>query len=75
MLREIGLIPFSRPQSHKFVRLEVSIYSLTRDERLWVGTTETYNPESLPELIADVSEAVREELLARKLIPEPAEGQ
>lgn len=52
------------------VRIETSIYSVSRDSLLWVGTTETMNPSTLPELVNEVAEAVRKELLKDKLIPE-----
>jgi len=51
------------------VLIEVSIFSLTRDRRLWVGTTETLNPTSLPDMVSDIAKAVRSELLRRDLIP------
>jgi len=49
--------------------VETSIFSLARDEMIWVGTSETVNPQSLPELIDDFAKAVRGELVERDLIP------
>jgi hypothetical protein len=51
------------------VLVETSIYSLTSDKLLWVGTTETLNPKSLPDVVDDIAKAVRGELLRRDLIP------
>jgi hypothetical protein len=53
------------------VQLEIAIFSLTHDQALWVGTTETINPKSLPELVDDVAKAVRGELVRNDLIPAP----
>jgi hypothetical protein len=51
------------------VVVETAIFSLARDRLLWIGATETLNPESLPELVEEVAEAVRGELVRRDLIP------
>ena len=56
-------------RTDQILRLETSIYSLTQDQLLWVGTTETVNPKSLPDTIAEVAKAVREELQEDHLIP------
>lgn len=52
------------------LRVEVSIYSIERDELLWSGITESFEPQSLREVITDIAAAVatvleREGLLAR----------
>jgi hypothetical protein len=51
------------------VVLEISIFSLARNQLIWLGTTETVNPKSLPDLVDDMAKAVRGELLKRDLIP------
>ncbi len=56
-------------QANEVVVLEISIFSLTRNEPIWIATTETINPTSLPDLIDDVAKAVRHELLKKDLIP------
>jgi hypothetical protein len=56
-------------QATEVVQLEIAIFSLTQDKVLWVGTTETIEPKSLPQLVDDVAKAVRGELLRRDLIP------
>lgn len=56
-------------RTDQILRLETSIYSLTQDQLLWVGTTETMNPRSMPETIEEVAKAVRDELEREKLIP------
>jgi hypothetical protein len=53
----------------RIVSIETSIYSVTRDALLWVGTTETMNPTSLPKTIEEVTKAVRAELVHDQLIP------
>jgi hypothetical protein len=56
-------------RTDQVVLVETSIFSLTRDRLLWVGTTETLNPRSLPDTVNDIAKAVRSELLRRDLIP------
>jgi hypothetical protein len=56
-------------RSDTILRLETSIYSVTRDALLWVGTTETVNPKSMPKVVEEVAKAVRAELVSEKLIP------
>ena len=56
-------------RTDEVVLVETSIFSLTRDRLLWVGTTETLNPTSLPDVVRDIAKAVRGELLRRDLIP------
>jgi hypothetical protein len=56
-------------RTDKFVRVETSIYSIAQDKLLWVGTTETINPKSLSTLVAEVSKAVRKELVREGAIP------
>ena len=51
------------------VVVETAIFSLARNQLLWVGTTEMINPQSLPDVVADLAKAVRGELLKRNLIP------
>jgi hypothetical protein len=49
-------------RADQVVRVETSIYSIQEDKLLWVGTTDTVNPDSVASLIKDVGEAVRKEL-------------
>ena len=56
-------------RTDQILRIETSIYSITQDQLLWVGTTETMNPSSLPETVEEVVKAVRAELVQDKLIP------
>jgi len=49
-------------RSDEVVRVETSIYSLKEDRLLWVATTETMNPKSVPDLVGEVAEQVRKEL-------------
>lgn len=51
------------------VRVETSIYALRDDRLLWVGSTETLNPDSVDELVEDIAGAVRRELERGGLIP------
>jgi len=56
-------------RTDQLVRVETSIYSITQDKLLWVGTTETVNPKSLSALVEEVSKAVRQELVREGAIP------
>jgi hypothetical protein len=56
-------------RTDQLVRVETSIYSITEDKLLWVGTTETVNPKSLSTLVEEVSKAVRQELVREGAIP------
>ena len=56
-------------RTDQLVRVETSIYSITQDKLLWVGTTETVNPKSLSTLVEEVSKAVRQELEREGAIP------
>jgi len=56
-------------RSDQLVRVEISIYSVSQDKLLWVGTTETVNPKSLDKLVEEVSKTVREELVRGRLVP------
>ena len=56
-------------RTDQLVRVETSIYSITQDKLLWVGTTETVNPKSLSTLVEEVSQAVRQELVREGAIP------
>jgi len=70
-----GYAQASNPGSYRtdqLVRVETSIYSVTQDKLLWVGTTETVNPKSLSTLVEDVSKAVRQELVREGAIPDSA---
>lgn len=51
------------------VLIETSIFSLAQDRLIWVGTSETINPKSLPAMIDDFAKAIRGELVRRDLIP------
>ena len=56
-------------RTDQLVRVETSIYSITEDKLLWVGTTETVNPKSLSTLVEEVSKAVRQELVREGALP------
>jgi hypothetical protein len=58
-------------QVDRLVRVETSIYSVTDDRLLWVGTTETVNPTSLPKLVEEIAAAVAKDMRkAGMLAPE-----
>lgn len=56
-------------RSDQVVIVETAIFSLARDQLLWLGTTKALNPKSLPDLVDEVAESVRGELIRRDLIP------
>lgn len=56
-------------RADQILRLETSIYSVTRDQLLWVGTTDTVNHHSLKKTVEELVTAVRDQLKRDKLIP------
>lgn len=56
-------------RSDQVVRVETSIYSIREDKLLWVGTTDTVNPDSVAGLVKDVAKAVRKELEREGAVP------
>jgi hypothetical protein len=50
------------------LRVEVLIYSIERDALLWSGTTETFEPQELRKVVADIAAAVRKELEREGLV-------
>jgi hypothetical protein len=56
-------------RTDQLVRVETSIYSITQDRPLWVGTTETVNPKSPSALVEEVSKTVGQELVREGPIP------
>lgn len=56
-------------RADEVVKVETAIFSLARNQLLWIGTTETLDPKSLPDLVDEVAKAVRGELIHRDLIP------
>ena len=51
------------------VRVERSIYSVGGDRLIWVGTTETMNPNSVPGLVGEVAKAVGGDMRKQGLLP------
>lgn len=51
------------------VRVETSIYSVGGDRLIWVGTTETMNPDSVPGLVDEVAKAVGGDMRKQGLLP------
>ena len=58
-------------QTDQVVRIETSIYSVRDDKLVWVGVTDTMNPNSVSALVKDVAKAVRKELERTGAIPAP----
>jgi len=58
-------------QTDQVVRVETSIYSVRNDKLVWVGTTDTMNPNSVSALVKDVAKTVRKELERTGAIPAP----
>lgn len=50
------------------VKVETSVYDLTADELIWVGTTQTLNPSDVPSLVDGVATAVAEDMRAHGLL-------
>jgi hypothetical protein len=52
----------------KLVRVETTVYSLSTDKLIWVGTTDTLNPTSVPKLVNEIAEAVGDDMRAHGLL-------
>ena len=50
------------------VRVETSVYSVSADQLIWVGTTETMNPSSVPDLVGEVAAEVAADMRKRGLL-------
>jgi hypothetical protein len=55
------------------LRVETLIYSVERDELLWSGVTETFEPESLRQVVTDIAAAVVKVLEREGLVAPRAE--
>jgi len=55
-------------RTDKLVRVETSVYSVQSDKLIWVGTTETMNPKSVPDLVDDVAKAVAADMRKHGLL-------
>jgi hypothetical protein len=55
----------------RIVQLETNIYEVAGDRLIWSGTTTSTNPGNLKQLAADAANAIRDELVKRKLIAQP----
>jgi hypothetical protein len=51
------------------LRLQVNIFSLAEDKLLWSGVSRTTNPRGVDELVREVADAVRDDLVKRELVP------
>ncbi|MBC8011186.1 MAG: hypothetical protein H7067_13945 [Burkholderiales bacterium] len=58
------------PTTDRIVVVETNIYDVKTEKLIWSGTTESYNPGKLENLVTDASAAVIAELRKQKLIPE-----
>lgn len=56
-------------RSDTLVRVETAIYDLPKDQLVWIGTTETTNPENVSDLIADIAKAVGADMRKHGLLP------
>lgn len=50
------------------VKVETSVYDLTADQLVWVGTTQTLNPADVPSLVDGVATAVAGDMRAHGLL-------
>jgi hypothetical protein len=55
-------------QTDTVVSIETLIYSLSKDELIWAGTSRTSNPEGLSSLVDEVADAVAREVVKQGLI-------
>jgi len=55
-------------RSDTLVKVETTVYDLTADQLVWVGTTETLNPKNVPELVDGVATAVAADMREHGLL-------
>ena len=55
-------------RSDTLVKVETSVYDLTADQLVWVGTTETLNPKDMPALVDGVATAVAADMREHGLL-------
>ena len=63
MMRDPGYIRMER-----LLQLETQVYAMKDDKLVWAGLSQTKNPDSARELVADVARAVAADLKKHKLI-------
>lgn len=55
-------------RTDQMVRVETSIYSLAQNRLLWSGVTESFNPSSQAAMVAEIAEAVMQNLRKQGLL-------
>jgi len=55
-------------QVNTVLRVETLVYSLTRDELLWAGTSRTVNPKELPAFVSQLADDVAKRLMQQGLL-------
>lgn len=55
-------------RSDTLVKVETTIYDLSADHLVWVGTTESLNPKDVPSLVDGVATAVADDMRAHGLL-------
>lgn len=60
--------PYEPARVNKVLRVETLVYSLTRDELLWAGTSRTVNPKELPVFVAGLADELAKRLMSQGLL-------
>jgi hypothetical protein len=63
-----GAYPPAEMRVDTVVRVEINVYSLAEDKLIWTGVSESFNPQSAPQLVADIVAAAGKELRRQGLI-------
>ena len=67
--------PYEPARINNVVRVETLVYSLTRDELLWAGTSRTVNPKELPKFVAGLADELAKRLMHQGLLTHAAEPE
>ena len=60
-----------RYATDRVVQIETNIYEVAGERLVWSGATTSMNPGNVQNLIKDAANAIREKLVAEKLLPSP----
>ncbi len=55
-------------QEERIIKLETTIFSITDDKLLWVGVSESKNPETISSLIDEIAEVIGKELRKKGIV-------
>lgn len=55
-------------QTDDIVKIETNVYSIKDDKLIWTGLSESFNPDNVSSLVADIAEAIADDMRAKGLL-------